>query len=128
MCQASVIIVDENVYYPFSHISKTINFIHLFAFAMNKQRVGSALFERFFYLPMFARWIEYFYFFSILLTHEGSHREEVYRNFQPSLTSSAGCAKGWSDNRFRAIPAYTTQLLTLHQDRANNQYRTANQI
>ena len=27
--------------------------------------------------------------FSILLTHEGSHRE-VYRDFQPSLTSSAG--------------------------------------
>ena len=29
----------------------------------------------------------------ILLTHEGSHRE-VYRDFQPSLTSSAGGAKG----------------------------------
>ena len=33
------------------------------------------------------------HFFSILLTHEGSHRE-VYRDFQPSLTSSAGVAKG----------------------------------
>ena len=32
-------------------------------------------------------------FFSILLTHKGSHRE-VYRDFQPSLTSSAGGAKG----------------------------------
>ena len=32
-------------------------------------------------------------FFPILLTHEGSHRE-VYRDFQPSLTSSAGGAKG----------------------------------
>ena len=32
-------------------------------------------------------------FFSILLTHEGSHRE-VYRDFQPSLTSSAGSANG----------------------------------
>ena len=32
-------------------------------------------------------------FFSILLTHEGSH-EEVYQDFQPSLTSSAGGAKG----------------------------------
>ena len=29
------------------------------------------------------------HFFSILLTHEGSHRE-VCRDFQPSLTSSAG--------------------------------------
>ena len=66
-------------------------------------------------------------FFSILLTHEGSHRE-AYRDFQPSLTSSAGGAKGWSDHRFRAPPAYTAQLPTLHQHRANNQYRTANQI
>ena len=33
-------------------------------------------------------------FFSILLTHEGSHRE-VYRDFQPTLTSSAGGAKGY---------------------------------
>ena len=39
--------------------------------------------------------------FSILLTHEGSHRE-AYRDFQPSLTSSAGGAKGCSDYRFRA--------------------------
>ena len=31
-------------------------------------------------------------FFKILLTHEGSHRE-AYRDFQPSLTSSAGGAK-----------------------------------
>ena len=29
------------------------------------------------------------HFFSILLTHEGLHRE-AYRDFQPSLTSSAG--------------------------------------
>ena len=62
-------------------------------------------------------------FFSILLTHEGSHRE-AYRNFQPSLTSSAGGAKGFSDHRFRAPTAYTAQLLTLHQYRGNNQYRT----
>ena len=67
------------------------------------------------------------HFFSILLTHEGSHRE-AYRDFQPSLTSSSGGAKGCSDHRFRAPPAYTAQLLTLHQHRANNQYRTANQI
>ena len=32
-------------------------------------------------------------FFSILLTHEGLHRE-VYRDVQPSLTSSKGGAKG----------------------------------
>ena len=51
-------------------------------------------------------------FFSILLTHEGSHRE-AYRDFQPSLTSSAGGAKGYS--------GHTAQLLTLHQHRANNQ-------
>ena len=57
----------------------------------------------------------------------GSHRE-VYRDFQTSLTSSAGGAKGWSEHRFRVPPAYTAQLLTLHQHRANNQYRTANQI
>ena len=43
---------------------------------------------------------------------------EVYRNFQPSLTSSSGGAKGFSDHRFRAPPAYTAQLLTLHQHRA----------
>ena len=29
---------------------------------------------------------------------------------------------------FRAPPAYTAQLVTLYQHRANNQYRTANQI
>ena len=44
---------------------------------------------------------ENIYFFSILLTHEGSHRE-VYRDFQPSLTSSTGGAKGFSDHKFRA--------------------------
>ena len=62
-----------------------------------------------------------FSFFSILLTHEGSHRE-AYRDFQPSLTSSAGGAKGCLDHRLRASPAYTAQLPTLHQHRANNQY------
>ena len=66
-------------------------------------------------------------FFLILLTHKGSHRE-AYGDFQPSLTSSAGGAKGFSDHRFHAAPAYTAQLLTLHQHRANNQYRKANQI
>ena len=51
-------------------------------------------------------------FFSILLTYEGSQRE-VYRDFQPCLASSADGAKGWSDHRFRAPPAYTAQLLTI---------------
>ena len=50
------------------------------------------------------------------------------RNSNPVMTSFAGGAKGWSDHRFRVPPAYTSQLLTLHQYRANNQYRTANQI
>ena len=76
---------------------------------------------------MSSGWLETMFFFSILLTHKGSHRE-AYRDFQPSLTSSAGRAKGCSDHRFRAPPAYTAQLPTLHQHRANNQYRTANQI
>ena len=53
---------------------------------------------------------------------------EVDQEFQPSLTSSTGGAKGCSDNSFHAPPAHTAQLLTLHQHRANNQYRTANQI
>ena len=46
-------------------------------------------------------------FFSILLTHKESHRE-AYRDFQPSLTSSAGGAKGCSDHRFRACLLYTS--------------------
>ena len=50
------------------------------------------------------------------------------RNSNPVMTSSAGGAKGCSDHRFRAPPAYTAQLPALHQHRANNQYRTANQI
>ena len=37
-------------------------------------------------------------------------------------------AKGFSDHKFHARSAYTAQLLTLHQPKANNQYRTANQI
>ena len=69
----------------------------------------------------------YIYTFFLLLTYEGSHRE-VYRDFQPSLTSSVGGAKGCSDHMFRVPPAYTAQLLALHEHRANNQYRAANQI
>ena len=47
-------------------------------------------------------------------------------NSNPVMTSSAGGAKGCSDHRFRALPDYTVQLITLHQHRANNQYRMAN--
>ena len=66
--------------------------------------------------------------FFILLTHEGSHRM-VYQGFQRShdLFRKSG-VKGCLGHRFRAPPAYTARLLTLHQHRANNQYRTANQI
>ena len=59
----------------------------------------------------------------ILLAHEESNRK-VYWEFQPP----AGGAKGCSDHRFCAPPAYTAQLLTLNQHRASNQHRTANQI
>ena len=62
---------------------------------------------------------------SILLIHEGSHRE-AYQEFQPSYD----IFRRWCQELFRpqVPPAYTDQLLTLHQHRANNQYRTANQI
>ena len=50
------------------------------------------------------------------------------RNSNPVMTFSTGGAKGSFDDRFHAPPAYASQLLTLHQHRANNQYRTANQI
>ena len=64
----------------------------------------------------------------ILMIHEGSHWE-VYHKFQPPVMAmSTGGAKGCLDHRFRASPAYTAQLLTLPQHRANIQYKTANQI
>ena len=44
------------------------------------------------------------------------------------MTSSAGGAMDSPDHRFCAPPGYTAQLLTLHQHRANIQFRTANQI
>ena len=54
----------------------------------------------------------------------GITSREAYQDFQSSLTSSAGGAKGCSDHRFRAPPAgYTAQLLALHEHRDNNQYR-----
>ena len=61
----------------------------------------------------------------ILLIHEGSHPGRSTRNSNPVMTSGA---KDCSDHRFRAPSTYTAQLPTLHQHRANNQYRTANKI
>ena len=54
--------------------------------------------------------------------------------FLPRLIKHNGKFAGlrWCQGLFRpqvpCTPAYTVQLLTLHQHRANNQYRTANQI
>ena len=69
-----------------------------------------------------------FNFCFILLTYEGSHRE-VDRELQHScdIVPRSG-AKGRLDHRFRASPAYTAQLLTPHQHKANNQYGMAKQI
>ena len=71
--------------------------------------------------------IVFFLFFSSCWSTRG-HIGRSTRNSNPIMTSSAGGAKGWSDHRFRSPPAYTAQLLTLHQHRANYRYRTANQI
>ena len=70
------------------------------------------------------------WFFSsfILLIHEGSHPGRSTRNSDPVMTASAGGAKGCSGHKFRAPPAHTAQLLTLHQHRANNQNRTVYRI
>ena len=65
----------------------------------------------------------WFFFF-----YPADPRGRSTRNSNPVMTSSTGGAKGCSDHRFHAPLAYTAQLLTLHQRRANNQYRTANQI
>ena len=58
---------------------------------------------------------------------EGSHRE-VYQEFQLSYD----IFRRWCQELFRpqvpCTPSLHYQLLTLHQHRANNQYRTANQI
>ena len=56
------------------------------------------------------------------------HIGKPTRNSNPVMTSSADDAEGLSDHRFHAPPAYTSQLLTLHQHRPNNQYRMASQI
>ena len=79
---------------------------------------------RYFHLD---NWLWSLYIIFILPTQEGSHNK-VYREFHPVMTSSAGGAKGCLDHRLREPPVYPVQLLTLHQHRANNQYRTANQI
>ena len=56
------------------------------------------------------------------------HKGRSTRNSIQVMISSAGGAMGCSDHRFRAPPAYTVQSLTLHQHRANNQDRMANEI
>ena len=48
--------------------------------------------------------------------------ERSTRNPNPVMASSVGGAKDCSDHRFRARTP--SQLLTLHQHRTNNQYRT----
>ena len=67
-------------------------------------------------------------FFLLSCWSTRDHIGRSTRNSNPVMTSSVGSAKGCSDHRFRAPPTYTAQLLTLHQHRANNQYRTANRI
>ena len=59
-----------------------------------------------------------------ILFHHADPRGRSTGITNPVMTSSAGGAKGCSDHRFRAPPAYIGQLITLHQHRANNQYRT----
>ena len=63
------------------------------------------------------------FFVSYLLTHERSHKE-VYQEFQPSYD----IFRRWCQGLVKPPAGYIDQLLTLHQHRANNQYRTANQI
>ena len=63
---------------------------HARAFRIKQQVVGKGLEIRKICLEV--RKTKFLFFcicFSILLTHEGSHRE-VYRDFQSSLTPSAG--------------------------------------
>ena len=62
-----------------------------------------------------------------LLAHNGSHRE-VYQEFQPSYDTVCRRCQGLFRPQVPCTPVYTAQLLTLHQHRANNQFKTANQI
>ena len=85
--------------------------------------------------PLLARWclfkfvlfypnLEQTHLFSfILLIHEGSHRE-VYEEFQPSYDIFCRWCQGLFRPQVPCTPAYTAHLLTLHQNRANKQYRT----
>ena len=64
----------------------------------------------------------------ILLTHKRSHRE-VYQKFQPNYD----IFRRWCQGLIRPQVPYTPSLYcpianNLHQHRANNHYRTANQI
>ena len=45
--------------------------------------------------------------------HRGHKGRRSTGNSNPVMTLSAGGAEGGSDNRFRAHPAYTAQLLNL---------------
>ena len=82
------------------------------------------LISSFWLIKLLDRSIDWWHFFLLSCWSTRDHIRRSTRNSNPVMTSSKGC----SDHRFRAPPAYTAQLLTLHQHRANNQYRTANQI
>ena len=71
------------------------------AFVQNNTE-SSSMFPPF--LSILSHWI---FFVFVLLTHKESHWE-VYLDFQPSLTSFAGGAKGGLDHWFLAPPTYTT--------------------
>ena len=55
------------------------------------------------------------------------HIRRSAKNSNPDMTLSESGARGCLDHRLRILPTYTAQLLSLHQQRTNNQYRTANQ-
>ena len=61
-----------------------------------------------------------------ILSYINAHTNKYYQSYEPPKLYAY--AKGCSDHRFHAPPAYTAQLPTLHQHRANNQERMANQI
>ena len=65
----------------------------------------------------------------ILLTYDGPHRVGSLLRIPTKLESVWRFgAKGFLGHKFCATPAYTAQLLILHQNRADNQHLTANQI
>ena len=62
------------------------------------------------------------FFCFLLLTHEGRLTYGGQPGFPTQLDNfSRSGAKGCSDHRFRAPPAYSVQLITLYQYKANNQ-------